>query len=145
MFGMDVELMIMILLGMIAVLGFGMARAYDLNKKQKQNHEELTKFIKTALEVGKNNTTNILKNKETLKDYKGVIENLSTMGIDVHYKSMSWITIYSPVKGGQVREFPVRIDSYRDLRDITDELKRAYGTGGRNIIEDNPQFRNMRL
>lgn len=56
-------------------------------------------------------------------------ENLVSIGVDVRFNGeQSMILIYSRLKGGQIREIPVRFNNLIELNDLVCRLKREYKT-----------------
>ncbi len=63
-------------------------------------------------------------------------EDLTHIGVDVHFKEPHMILIYSRLNGGQLREIPAHFDSLHELNKFTKHLKERYNT--RAVTHDTP-------
>ena len=62
--------------------------------------------------------------------------NLTSIGIDVRFKSLHMILIFSRLKGGQIRQIDADFKDLKELNELAKHLKEKYKT--KDIFYDLP-------
>jgi len=78
----------------------------------------------------------IYNNDCKINRLNNLYKDLIFIGVDVHFKSPHMILIYSPLKGGQIREIKADFKNMKDLNDFVLELRNRFNTD--NITFDLP-------
>ena len=73
-----------------------------------------------------NRKINLIEMKQT--SLSKTIEDLVSIGIDVHFTKPSMILIYSKLNGGQIRHIDANFESIRDLDKFIIELQQRFRT-----------------
>ncbi|RLB94058.1 MAG: hypothetical protein DRH26_02210 [Deltaproteobacteria bacterium] len=71
-----------------------------------------------------------------LRKLESEFEELSQIGVDVHFKEQSQVFIISKINGGQIRHVAAHFDSLKDLNTFSDSLKERFRT--RQVVWDAP-------
>ena len=68
----------------------------------------------------------IQQNETNIANLDHRLCGLTTMGVDVHFKSPHMILIFSKINGGQIRHVDADFKDLRELNDFTKQLKEKY-------------------
>lgn len=89
------------------------------------------------------NWLGISKNEDIIMQLYQLHSDLTTIGVDVHFKTPHMIIIFSKLKGGQVRHIDAQFDSISELNHLTKQLKEKYRP--KDIIYDLPMGMDRRI
>jgi len=68
----------------------------------------------------------ITENQRRIKSTEDNLVGLTSIGVDVHFKSPHMILIFSKLKGGQIRHIEADFKNMRELQDLVERLKTTY-------------------